>query len=71
MAGWTTTDLESVETAIRTMMTSGGAQRVSIGGKMVEFFDLQTLRDLRREMQRELYGSTNATTKASFRYFKA
>ena len=65
---WTSDDLAAVETAIRTIMTNGGAVELSIDGKRVRYSDLPQLVALRNQMQREVNGDTGRITKAGFRY---
>lgn len=50
---WTTSDLTTIETAIREAMTAGVAS-VSVGGQAVTSYTLQALRDLRAEIKGEL-----------------
>lgn len=50
---WTTSDLTTIEAAIRTAMTEGVAS-VSIGGQSVQTYTLKELRELRNEIKGEL-----------------
>lgn len=50
---WTTSDLTTVETAIREAMTAGVVQ-VSIGGDSAQAYTLEALRALRAEIKAEL-----------------
>lgn len=50
---WTTSDLTTIETAIRTAMTEGVAS-VSIAGQSVQAYTIKELRELRAEILGEL-----------------
>jgi hypothetical protein len=50
---WTTSDLATIETAIRTAMTEGIAS-VSLAGQTTQVYTLEQLREMRAEIKGEL-----------------
>jgi hypothetical protein len=62
---WTTSDLTTIETAIRSAMTDGVAS-VSVGGQSVQSYTLKELRELRAEIKGEL-ASDNANSLGGMR----
>lgn len=68
MAGFTTSDLELVETAIRTAVTEGVAS-VSIKGQAVQTYTLTELYDLRARIKNELAGD-NPSARFGMRFLK-
>jgi len=58
--------LDNVEIAINARITGGAVQSYSIGGRNLQYISLDELRNLRDQLRREIAGSGENTTYASF-----
>ena len=58
--------LDNVETAINARITGGALHSYSIGGRNLQYITLDELRNLRDQLRREIAGSGENTTYASF-----
>jgi hypothetical protein len=65
---WTTSDLTTIEAAIRTAITEGVAS-VSISGQSVQTYTLKELREMRNEIKAEL-AADNANSLGGMRMRK-
>jgi len=59
--------LENVEIAINARMTGGAVQSYSINGRNLQYITLSELLKLRDQLRREIAGSNDTTTYASFK----
>jgi hypothetical protein len=59
--------LENVEIAINARMTGGAVQSYSINGRNLQYITLSELLKLRDQLRREIVGSNDTTTYASFK----
>ncbi len=58
--------LDNVEIAINTRLTGGAVQSYSINGRNLQYISLSELKDLRNQLRREVAGTKDRTSYASF-----
>jgi len=58
--------LDNLETAINARMTGGAVQSYSIGGRNLQYISISELIKLRDQLRKEIAGSNDTTTYATF-----